>query len=290
MALLFCRRVPCDSLFEFYSNFVYCYYYVRNTTTVAAHMVTPSVSDTTTEADHTLSAELRGETIAYAVQSGVYNLAANFVEPYINYRIQQRYSGPDARHHGPHGSYTQNLVGEFAGDLIGCSTLILAETIMPTQLHTFTRTARTWIDPLYTRIAHAVLATHRSDTDYEQQIERWKTFQERSLIRSTIMATAGIVGNVATQKMLVGNPSPSSLIFKGKLVSTAITTALGLVARFALPQQTRRMDKWIGNHLSPMMEDKAMPTAGHVSHAERLSLTAQESQPHDLTREVERGR
>jgi hypothetical protein len=214
--------------------------------------------------DNNLSAQLRGETIAYAVQHAVYNLGANLFEPYLNYRTQKYYSRHDPSHPG-HGNYTQNLAGEFAGDIIGASSLILAEALIPTQLHAFTRKARGWVDPLYTSVAHKVLAGDKSQPDYAQEVERWKTFQERNLIRSLIMATAGIAGNVVTQKTLIKNPSPASVILKGKLLSTAITTTMGLAVRFTFPDHMRRVDKWIGGKVfAPMLEDKEI-----VSHPDR---------------------
>ena len=248
-----------------------------------------------------VTAQLRAESIAYAVQTGVFNLAANFVEPYINYRIQQQHSihnepqhtgnnqpqhvggnqpqhaGGNAVHvDGAHpearGTYTQNLVGEFAGDLIGSSTLILAETLIPGPLHAFTRAARSLVDPVYTPIAHMVLAKDRFEPDHEERVEQWKTFQERNLVRSAIMATAGIAGNVLTQKYLVGNPSPTSLILKGKLLSTALTTATELGVRFAFPHHMGRLDKWMGGKFAPMMKDETLPGEENAStlHTDKI--------------------
>lgn len=218
-------------------------------------------------------AQLRGETIAYAVQSGISNLAANFYEPYINYRIQRHYSGEDK---AGYGNYTQNLAGELAGDLTGSTALILAETLCPEQLHNCTRTMRSWVDPIYDRVARRVLANEKDTPDYEQKVEKWKTFQERNLVRSTIMATAGIAGNIATQKLIVGNPSPTKLIFLGKLASTALTTAIGLTVRFTFPDQMKSMDKWMGKHIGSVLEDKGVakdaPASTHVA-----KLTAQDS-------------
>lgn len=220
------------------------------------------IPDTEIVQNNDIPAQLRGETVAYAVQSGVYNLGANFFEPYLNYRVQKYY----AARPGAHGNYTQNLAGEFAGDIVGASTLILAEALIPDQLHTFIRAARGHIDPLYTSVAHAVFARECTQPDYEQKMEKWKTFQERSLVRSSIIAAAGIAGNVATQKLLIGNPSPAGLIFKGKLLSTALTTILGLGVRFAFPKQTHGMDKWMGKNLfAPLMEDRELePPADEV--------------------------
>jgi len=221
----------------------------------------------------TVSAKLRGETMAYAAQSAIYNLGANFFEPYINYRVQKRYSSHDASHPGVHGNYTQNLAGEFAGDIIGSSSLILAEALIPEQLHACTRKMRSWIDPLYTSVAHIAFAKEKSEPGYEQKIEKWKTFQERNLVRSAIIATVGIAGNLATQKMLIKNPSPTGLIFAGKLASTSLTTAIGLGVRLAFPHQMKGVDRWMSKKIfAPMMQDEETPTddAHAASHADRL--------------------
>lgn len=220
-----------------------------------------------------ITAQLRGETMAYAVQSAVYNLGANFFEPYVNYRVQKYYSQHNPSHPGA-GNYTQNLAGEFAGDIIGSSTLLLAEAICPEQLHSCMRTVRSWVDPLYTSVAHRVFAKEKDSPDYEQKIEKWKTFQERNLVRSAIIATAGIAGNVATQKLVIGNPSPTKLIFAGKLISTALSTSIGLGVRLAFPDQMKGMDKWMSKNIfAPMLKDKVMPDEDvpSVSYVEKLN-------------------
>ncbi len=213
-----------------------------------------------------VSAKLRGETMAYAAQSGLYNLAANFFEPYLNYRLQKYYSEhiPVGAAHHAHGTYAQNLAGEFAGDFLGATSLILAEALVPNQFHRFSRTIRSWIDPLYTSVAHAVFASQCNQPGYEEKIESWKLFQERNFVRSGVMLAASMVGNIATQKML-GNPSPASLIFEGKLASATLTTAMGLAIRFAFPMQMQGMDEWVGKHVfRPLMDDDK-------SYAEQLA-------------------
>lgn len=228
-------------------------------------------SDDDTAKKQTITAQQRGETIAYALQGCVYNLAANLFEPYINYRLQKHY-GKDAKH----GSYGQNLGGEIAGDLSGAGALILAETLMPNQLHCFMRDAGRLVDPIYTRAAHIALAKEKDSPDYQQKVENWKTFQEKNLVRSAIMLTAGITGNLAAQKLLFGNPSPTSLIFKGKLLSLSITTAIGLVSRLAFPEQLKAIDKAIGERFAPALKDKEIPALpveeGVESHVARLAL------------------
>jgi hypothetical protein len=219
-----------------------------------------------------VTAQLRGETMAYALQSAVHNLGANFFEPYINYRVQKSYSQKG-------GSYTQNLLGEFAGDITGASALILAEAVCPKQLHTCTRTMRSWVDPLYTSVAHKVFAKEKNLPGYDQKIEKWKTFQERNLVRSAIIATAGIAGNIATQKLVIGNPAPTKLIFVGKLISTTLTTTLGLTARFYFPEQMKNADKWIAkNFFAPVLKDKVVPDGESVSGTYIDKLAAEKSE------------
>lgn len=228
-------------------------------------------SDNGTTEMQVVTAQQRGETIAYALQGCVYNLAANLFEPYINYRVQKHY-GKDAQH----GSYGQNLGGEIAGDISGAGALILAETFMPNQFHCFMRDAGRWVDPIYERAAHVALAKEKDSPDYQQKVDNWKAFQEKNLVRSAIMLTAGISGNLAAQKLLFGNPSPTSLIFKGKLLSLSITTAIGLVSRLAFPEQMKALDRKIGEKFAPVMKDKEIPALppedGVESHVARLAL------------------
>lgn len=202
-----------------------------------------------------VSAQLRGETIAYAVQHMVYNLGANFYEPYINHWRQKFYT---SRHPGQHfGSYKQNLGGELIGDVVGPGALIAAEIIAPTQLHGFMRGARRLVDPLYTTAAHWIFAKEKCEPGYEQKIEQWKTFQERNLVRETIITTTAIASNLASQKLLIKNPAPVSVIFTGKLLGASVTAALGLTTRLLFPERIKKMDQWLGKNIfAPMMEDK----------------------------------
>ncbi len=247
-------------------------------------MVEPALTNTPDKGNN-ISSQLRGETMAYAVQNVAYSLAANLYEPYINYRVQRYYSKHSSTHPG-HGNYTQNLVGEFAGDLIGAGTLMAAESLMPTQLHSFTRSFRKWVDPVFDKLARFFLTKDCGAPDYEEKVERWKTFQERNFVRSTIMTTASIAGNIATQKWVAGNPSPVGMILAGKVASSAVTMALELGARFAFPSQLNKLDNWMGARISPMFADKeiiattkaaASEKAPAVSHAAKL--LSQQSEP-----------
>ncbi|GEM_PF-1996979 len=211
-----------------------------------------------TEKEHIppVSPQLRGEAMSYAVQSAVYNLGANFFEPYINYRVQKHYSQNNFTHPDA-GSYKQNLVGEFVGDIAGSSTLILAEALCPEQLHSMTRKIRSWVDPVYVSVAHKIFSADKDHPDYEQKIKEWTTFQERNLVRSAIIATAGIAGNIATQKLLLGNPAPTKLILAGKLISTTLTTSIGLTTRIAFPEQIQSVDNWMSKNIfAPLMKEK----------------------------------
>lgn len=212
-----------------------------------------------------LPAQARGETVAYALQGGAMNLAANVFEPYIGYRIQKYGAGKDAAH----GNYTQNLAGEIAGDLTGAGTLILAEAICPKQLHACSEAFRRVVDPLYSRIAKVALAREEGKPDYAAKVEQWKDFQEKNLVRSTIMAAGGIIGNLVMQKMVMGNPSPTGLIFLGKLASATLTTSVGLTARFAFPGQMKKVDSWMGRQIAPMMSDVQI-SEPMDSHAARI--------------------
>jgi hypothetical protein len=221
----------------------------------------------------TISSQLRGETMAYAVQNVAYSLAANLYEPYINYRVQRHFSRHSSSHPA-HGNYTQNLVGEFAGDLIGAGTLMAAESFMPKQLHSFTRAFRKWVDPVFDKAARFFMSKDCSAPDYEEKLERWKTFQERNFVRSTIMTTASIAGNIATQKWVAGNPAPVGVILAGKVASSAVTMALELGARFAFPNQLNKLDSWMGARISPLFADKEITEAPKSENVAKTSHAA----------------
>jgi hypothetical protein len=222
----------------------------------------------------TVTAQVRGETVAYALQSGLFSLAANIYEPYVNLLVQKKYAKKyryDAPTGQRYGTYGQNLTGELVGDLTGAGSLILAEAIAPEELHRFTRGTRKLIDPLFTSVAHSVFNDEKGQPDYDKKVEQWKLFQERNFVRSGIIAGTGMAGNLITQKLLMRNPSPTGVIFAGKAISTAITTVLGLTARFTFPDQMKSMDSWISKrYLAPHLEDKELDGDNAETHVSTL--------------------
>jgi len=199
--------------------------------------------------------EHRGDTMAFAVQQVMYNLGGNFFEPYVSSHVQKHFAKNNS--HIKAGSYGQNLGGDFAGDIIGASGLMMAEVLAPVPLHTLTRKMRDMIDPVYSTIADHVFSGQKNDPNVAQQKEEWKVAQERSFVRGTLMAVGGITGNIATQKYIIKNPAPAHVIFLGKLASSTITTALGLAIRAVFPSKTQGMDKWMSKKIfTPMFEDK----------------------------------
>ncbi len=207
-----------------------------------------------------ITPELRGETMAYALQSGLGHLAGNIYEPWIDYQVQKHY----ARGTSKHGTYGQNFAGEVIGDVAGAAALIAAETLFPRELHGFLRRARSWCDPLYTGVARIALGQEACEPDFEQRIEKWKTFQERNLVRSGIIGVVGIAANVSSQKILLNNPSPTSVVFKGKLLSTAVSTGIMLTARMLFAKRMKQMDEWLGEKVfEPMLSQDAIhPVTG----------------------------
>lgn len=200
----------------------------------------------------------RGETMAFAAQNIIYNIGANFLEPYVNLRVQKYYSSHDASHAVKAGNYTQNLAGEFAGDLIGSGGLMLAEATAPIALHTCTRTMRGWIDPVCAQVADHAFAGQENDPNYQQEKESWKIAQERTLVRAGIVTAGTVAGNIFTQKMILQNPAPTKVIFIGKLLSSTLTTTLGLAARAMFPSHAQGLDRWMSKKIfTPMFEEDA---------------------------------
>jgi hypothetical protein len=223
-----------------------------------------------------VSSQVRGETMAYAMQSGIFSIMANLYEPYLNLLIQkkyyQKYAAHDAEKYQRYGTYTQNLAGELVGDLTGAGTLFAAELSAPEQLHRFTRGARRFIDPLFESVAHRVFYDEKNTPGYEQKMEEWKVFQERNFVRSGIIASAGMAGNLLTQKLWCHNPSPTHVIFLGKAATTMLTTALGLGVRFAFPDQMKGLDGWVSKrYLAPRLNDTEMGDSPKPSFAEKVT-------------------
>lgn len=232
-----------------------------------------------------VTAQLRGEAMAFGAQSLMFQLAGNLFEPYVNYEVQRYYATHDPKHLEKHGTYKQNLGAEIVGDVAGAGGLILAEVFMPGPVHYFTRNFRKAIDPIYDPVARWVFRNQKDDPDYKEKMETWKVFQERNLARSVIVAAGNIAGNVWAQKHLMGNPSPTKLIFLGKLASTSLVTGLGLVARAAFPEKTSAMDEWMSKKLFAPIVRKVDPkrksegdTNPDTAFSERLIQEVSEQQ------------
>ncbi len=232
---------------------------------------------------NTVSSHVRGETMAYALQSGAFSILANIYEPSIGLLVQKKYYqkyAKDAPVHERYGTYVQNLTGELVGDLTGAGTLLLAESLAPETLHRFTRSARKVIDPLFTSVAHNVFFDEKGTPGYEKRMEEWKIFQERNFVRSGIIASTGMVGNLLAQKLLVHNPSPTGVIFLGKALSTSVTTTLGLAVRFAFPDQMKSFDSWISKkYLAPKLNEKSLDDDTNTSHVSKLNNSTNNLQP-----------
>lgn len=224
----------------------------------------------------TVSAQVRGETMAHALQSGMFNLAANFYESGINVRVQKYYHdkyGHDASKWQRYGTFKQNIMGEFAGDLSGMGTLMGLETFVPEQLHTFTRGARRFIDPLFEGVAQRVFAKYEGTPDYRPQIDKWKLFHERNFVRSGIVLAGGLTGNLLTQKLIMENPSPTKVIFMGKMLSSTVTMGLNLAIRFCYADEMKKLDSWMAEkYFSQNMEDRPLNGNGNGNggHASKV--------------------
>lgn len=228
-----------------------------------------------------VSNHLRGETMAFAAQNMLSNVVWNFLEPIAGVKFQKYFS--NRTHDGPSGTYAQNVAGEFAGDAIGSSTLFLAELAVPEQLHGASRVVRKMVDPIYAQAAEIVFAKDKNDPDIEQRKQEWKVFQERNLVRSGVIMGAGIAGNLATQKWLLNNPSTVIAIFKGKLLTTALSSGAGLAIRAAFPEQMHGMDEWMSKKLfEPMLEntesDKEKTDEKNMRHDKPVSFVDKEMQ------------
>src|SRR5690606_30023783 len=114
--------------------------------------------------------------------------------------------------------------------------------------------------------------------DYDIKINQWKTQQERNLVRASIMGVTNIAANLASQKTLFRNPAPTGVIFKGKLLSTALTTSVALAARVCFPGKTKEMDRWVSQRVCASMRDDDDHAQSHEKsgHVDRLASRSNE--------------
>lgn len=214
----------------------------------------------------TVTAQQRGEVIAYAVQNTVYNLGANIYEPFISSSIQKWWDPTT------HGDWGKNFGGEIMGDVAGNVALIVGETLIPQALHTGMRASRKILHPWMTSVAHWILSDHKNEPDYAAQVDRWCLLQERNAVRGAFTTIVGMAANVLSQKYLFKNDSKSSVIFAGKFASRALTTVLGSSLRLAFPHQFKAIDRTLSKHFfAPLLGDSVEDTTPTgAAYAEKL--------------------
>lgn len=198
----------------------------------------------------------RGENAAWAFEAVLTCFLTDFIDPVLMWHMGKK----DAEKHGyeAHGTLAQNVIGEVGGDLFSAVALVGAEELFPNQMKGFSKTLGSALDPVYSRMAEYAVKDDCPPAERAEKIKEWKEYQEDNLAKSVVMAAAGIGGNIALQKSpLVGNPSPASVIFKGKLAGVGLTTALVLGSRLAFPKQTKAMDAWLGDHVFTPILDRS---------------------------------
>lgn len=235
--------------------------------------------------NQTQADQLRAENMAYAAQSVVFNLAGNLYEPVIQSWVQKRYAMEQGTPKQA-GSWFQNVAGEFFGDVGGSTGLFLASSLVPDATQGFINSVGRMVHPVFHTVGHAVFKDQFNEPDFQAKVDKWTTFQERNFARSLIVMAGNISANIAAQKYAIRNPSPAHIIFKGKLASTGVTSALNMGLRLFAPQKMKDFDAKLGRkyfttddepheHVKP-----ALPTdLTNFPTAHAPSFTAQTLQP-----------
>jgi hypothetical protein len=216
---------------------------------------------------HLASLQKRGENVAFAVESVLTCFATDFIDPVIGQLFQRQHAY--AHGHAEHGTMWQNVVGEVGGDIFSAVALIGAEEFCPKQMREAGRLMGDTLDPAYRLMAQTALKLDFNKEEDRERYAQWREYQQDNLARSAVMGVAGIAGNVGLQKMpWINNPSPASVIFKGKLLGVGITTGLVIGSRLAFPKATKKVDAWLATHAFAPVLEKTDKWVGRVNEDE----------------------
>ncbi len=215
----------------------------------------------------------RGENVAFAVESVATCFATDFIDPVVSHWFQREHARQHALEN--HGTLTHNVVGEVGGDIFSAVALIAAEEVFPKKMRSLSHRLGEMLDPFYSVMAERAVDEEITGEQRQKKIDEWKEYQKDNVAKTLVMQVAGIGGNVALQKSpWLANPSPASVIFKGKLAGAAVTAALVVGSRLLWPKQTKQVDAWLArNVFSPIISkiDPDHETENEHNHAARVS-------------------
>jgi hypothetical protein len=199
------------------------------------------------------SLQKRGENVAFAVESVLTCFATDFIDPVVSHWFQREH----ARQHAleQHGTLAQNVIGEVGGDVFSAIALIAAEEVFPKNMRKLSHELGEMLDPVYSVLAEKAVDDKIQGPERTKKMEEWKDYQKDNVAKTIVMSVAGIGGNVALQKSpWLANPSPTSVILKGKLMGAAVTAGLVVGSRLMWPKQTKQIDAWLSkNVFSPII-------------------------------------
>ena len=187
------------------------------------------------------------ESIAYAIQTTLTCYFTDWIDPIVNKIWQDRYA---ARTGTQTGTWSQNVVGEFAGDAVAGASIVFAEQLFTPQMQWLSHHMAKPLRPVYNLLAPLMVDKDKNDPDYQKAVKGWIYDQEEALGNTMLFSVVGTGANIVLQKSALGSPVPAMEIFKGKVVGVLTSAALILGARAFLPTQTKQFDNFI--------EDKAV--------------------------------
>lgn len=201
----------------------------------------------------------KAEDYAYTINHALACTATDLIDPYVGdwtqKYLKRRFSVGCGHDHSDDKSGTkfQNIVGELVGDFGAVPLTILVQRHMPWLMNAIRYAAEPILGDFFRHGAKEAAKNRAVDAlqqgvpysaeAYRAHAKEIYRYEMQHLPQGLVWTASAIGLNIATQKA-IGNPSPASHIFAGKLVGSGLSTGLLFGVRGLAPETAHRWDRW----------------------------------------------
>ena len=200
----------------------------------------------------------KAEDYAYTINHALACTATDLIDPYVGKWTQKYLNrrvsiGCGHDHSADGGSTAQNWIGEVVGDFGAVPLTILVQRQMPWLMDAVRYVAEPILGDFFRHGAKEAARTRAMEAlqqgvpysaeDFRAHAKEIYRYEMQHLPQGLMWTASSIGLNIATQKA-IGNPSPASHIFAGKVTGSALSTGLLFGVRGLAPETAHRWDRW----------------------------------------------
>lgn len=201
------------------------------------------------------------------------------IDPVINKHVQDRLA-PSFK-----GQEVHARKAELAGDAMASLIFLGLQRWLPGVVKGIKKAVKPLLNPIYEKVGNNRLQewAGRHDVDpasqkFRDKLDEWKDQQSENFAKSTVIAGASVVTNVATQ-IALGNKRPALVITAGKLVGATVTMGAILTVRALAPRAMHKVDKNINKYVAMPLVTGAQKVFGVAGFATEVDDMAPPAPP-----------